>query len=156
LQVLLIASRDYFRADSLTSIEERTAHYVVVWLSFIIAFNLVSQTAHPFASWIYFITNFNILIICLSDTFVKIRLNNGSSNYAYPWILAFSLNSVLLLISLAILALTPEFGTRAILAIICLISSSFIIPLICKKVLIECTDYSRYQLLPPLKKEYIH
>ncbi|EYC40759.1 hypothetical protein Y032_0599g478 [Ancylostoma ceylanicum] len=155
-KVVLIASRDYFRGDSLTSIEERTAHYIVVWLSFIIAFNLVPQTTHPFASWMYFITNLNILIICLSDTFVKIRLNNSTSNYAYPWLLEFSLNSVFLLISLAILALTPEFGTRAILAIICMISSLFIIPLICKKVLIECTDYSRYQLLPPLKKDYIH
>ncbi|KAK6760214.1 hypothetical protein RB195_021634 [Necator americanus] len=155
-KLILMGTEDYFRVDALTSSEDRTAHFVIVWISFLLSVNLVPLTAHPFASWIYFITNLNILIVCLSDIFVRIRLGNYTTNYTYPRILASTLISLLILTALSLLALTPTFGTRAILAVVSMISLFFIIPLICKKVLIGCSDYhSRYQLLS-LKKEYTH
>ncbi|KHJ99546.1 glycosyltransferase, family 8 [Oesophagostomum dentatum] len=155
-QLILLAVGDSLLTYPFTSFESRTTHFLVVWISALIAFSLVPYTAHPFASWTYFITILNMLTICLSDIVVRTRLGISSANYAYPRILAFTLNSLLLLTFLSLLALTPKFGTRAVLAILFLISSIFMLPLICKKVLIGYPDcHSQYQLLST-KKSYIH
>ncbi|WKY14435.1 hypothetical protein Q1695_000184 [Nippostrongylus brasiliensis] len=125
-QIIFLIIKDRFRTDALNTFEDHFVHYLISWISFCFTWHLTPTSAHPFASWLYFIVNMNIFIICLSDVFMRIR------------------------------SLTPTFGTRALFAIVFIATSFYLIPLICKRILIG-TDgsHSKYQLLP-VRKEYCH